>query len=149
MLYAYEVLYDFSNWVHLNKHFDCPISAYKCSEMIWLYPLHTWVDCVLDMVNESPWVHIQSLNRVWLFNLPDSSVHGIFQARVLEWIAISSSRGPFCSWDQTLVSCSDRWILYQWAIRDATTHYSESMLFLPFTPILFFSQADYSGSPLL
>ena len=90
MLYAYEVLYDFSNWVHVNKHFDSPISTYKCSEMIWLYPLHTWVACVLDMVNESPWVHIQSLNRVWLFSLPDSSVHGIFQARVLEWIAISS-----------------------------------------------------------
>ena len=26
-------------------------------------------------------------------NLSDSSVHGIFQARVLEWIAISFSRG--------------------------------------------------------
>ena len=26
-------------------------------------------------------------------SLPDSSVHGIFQARVLEWIAISFSRG--------------------------------------------------------
>ena len=27
------------------------------------------------------------------YNLPGSSVHGIFQARILEWIAISSSRG--------------------------------------------------------
>ena len=26
-------------------------------------------------------------------SLPDSSVHGIFQARVLEWIAISFSKG--------------------------------------------------------
>ena len=26
-------------------------------------------------------------------SLPGSSVHGIFQARILEWIAISSSRG--------------------------------------------------------
>ena len=25
-------------------------------------------------------------------NLPGSSVHGIFQARILEWVAISSSR---------------------------------------------------------
>ena len=25
--------------------------------------------------------------------LPDSSVHGIFQARILEWVAISHSRG--------------------------------------------------------
>ena len=26
-------------------------------------------------------------------NLPDSSVHGIFQARILEWVAISFSKG--------------------------------------------------------
>ena len=27
-------------------------------------------------------------------SLPGSSVHGIFQARVLEWVAISFSKGP-------------------------------------------------------
>ena len=37
-------------------------------------------------------------------SLPDSSVHGIFQARVLEWIAISSSRGSSQPRDQTQVS---------------------------------------------
>ena len=26
-------------------------------------------------------------------NLPGSFVHGIFQARILEWVAVSSSRG--------------------------------------------------------
>jgi len=26
------------------------------------------------------------------YNLPGSSIHGIFQARVLEWVAISSSK---------------------------------------------------------
>ena len=39
-----------------------------------------------------------SFSRVWLFfdhmdcSLPGSSVHGIFQARILEWVAISFSR---------------------------------------------------------
>ena len=28
-----------------------------------------------------------------LYSLPDSSVHGIFQARILEWVVISYSRG--------------------------------------------------------
>ena len=28
-------------------------------------------------------------------SLPGSSVHGIFQARVLEWVAIAFSRGSF------------------------------------------------------
>ena len=38
-------------------------------------------------------------------SLPDSSVHGIFQARILEWVAISSSRASSQPRDQTLVSC--------------------------------------------
>ena len=36
---------------------------------------------------------------------PGSSVHGIFQARILEWVAISSSRGTSQSGNQTRISC--------------------------------------------
>ena len=36
---------------------------------------------------------------------PGSSVHEIFQARILEWLAISFSRGYSQPRDQTLVSC--------------------------------------------
>ena len=36
---------------------------------------------------------------------PGSSVHGIFQARRLEWVAISFSRGSFGPRDGTCVSC--------------------------------------------
>ena len=38
-------------------------------------------------------------------SLPGSSVHGIFQARVLEWTAISFSRGSSQPRAQTRVSC--------------------------------------------
>ena len=42
---------------------------------------------------------VKSLSCVRLCNpmdysLPGSFIHGIFQARVLEWVAISFSRGP-------------------------------------------------------
>ena len=37
-------------------------------------------------------------------SLPGSSVHGIFQARILEWIAISFSRGSSRPRDRTQVS---------------------------------------------
>ena len=37
-------------------------------------------------------------------SLPDFPVHGIFQGRILEWIAISFHRGFSWSRDQTLVS---------------------------------------------
>ena len=46
---------------------------------------------------------------------PGSSVHVISQARTLEWVAISSSRGSSWPRDRTcisLVSCIGRWILY-------------------------------------
>ena len=46
---------------------------------------------------------------------PSSSVHGIFQARILEWVAISSSRGSSWPRDWTHVSCIGRRILYHWA----------------------------------
>ena len=36
---------------------------------------------------------------------PGSSVRGILQARTLEWVVISSSRGSFRPRDQTWVSC--------------------------------------------
>ena len=42
---------------------------------------------------------------------PGSSVHGISQARILEWVTISSSRGSSWLRDQTSVSCSQ--VLYQ------------------------------------
>ena len=37
-------------------------------------------------------------------NLPDSSLHGISQSRILEWVAISFSRGSFPLRDWTAVS---------------------------------------------
>ena len=46
---------------------------------------------------------------------PGPSVHGISQARIQEWIAISFSRGSSSPRDQTLssyVSCTGNWILY-------------------------------------
>ena len=38
-------------------------------------------------------------------SLSGSSVHGIFQTRILEWVAISSSRGSFPPRDGTRISC--------------------------------------------
>ena len=48
---------------------------------------------------------------------PGSPVHGILQARILEWVALPSSRGSSPSRDWThisYVSCIGRWVLYHW-----------------------------------
>ena len=43
---------------------------------------------------------------------PGSSVRGISQARTLEWVAISSSRGSSQPRDWTCIFCTGRWVLY-------------------------------------
>ena len=50
-------------------------------------------------------------------SLPGSSVHEIFQARILEWVAISFSTGSSQPRDQTWVSLHCRQILYQLSYR--------------------------------
>ena len=52
-------------------------------------------------------------------NLLGSSVHGIFQARVLEWVAISFSRGSFQSRDRIWVSCIAGRRFTVWSSREA------------------------------
>ena len=49
---------------------------------------------------------------------PGSSIHGILQARLLEWGAISFSRGFSWPRDLTCISCICRWVLYHWATRE-------------------------------
>ena len=55
-------------------------------------------------------MHAQLLSCVQLcdpmnYSPPGSSVHRIFQARILEWVAISYSRESSRSGDRTHISC--------------------------------------------
>ena len=53
---------------------------------------------------------------------PGSSIHGILQASILEWIATPFSRGSSRPRDQTrvsFISCTGRWILYHCATRSS------------------------------
>ena len=51
-------------------------------------------------------------------SLPGSSLHGIFQARVLEWVAIAFSRGSSRPRDRTRVSCIAGRHFTVWASRE-------------------------------
>ena len=66
---------------------------------------------------------------------------GILQVRILEWVAISFSRGSSQPRDRTWASCLGRWILYHWATSEAwgsvcsTTEVSQTPLcILPSNP---------------
>ena len=70
-------------------------------------------------------VHAHSVPQLCLtlcnlmdYSPPGSSVHGIFQARILEWVAIPFSGEPSQPRDQThisCISCTSRQIPYHWA----------------------------------
>ena len=77
-------------------------------------PLHSWNELHLVMalcshvVAESCPALCDPMDRI----PPGSSVYGILQARILEWVAISFSRGCSGPRDRTHVSCIGRQIPY-------------------------------------
>ena len=85
--------------------------AAATSQVKWLGLLQSCVQSYLTLCNPMG------------YSLLDSSVHGIVQARILEWVAISSSRGSSLPWDQTCisrVSCIGGWIVYHHATWEAS-----------------------------
>ena len=86
-----------------------------------------------SVVSDSLWPH-------GLYTPSGSSVHGIFQTGILEWVAISSSRGS--SWPKnwthvSCISCISRWIFYYCATWEAPEN--KSPPFCVFCFILGFS----------
>ena len=58
----------------------------------------------------------------WTYNPPDSSVHEILQARIPEWVAMSSSRACSQLRDWTLVSCIAGRFFTIWATMEALVY---------------------------
>ena len=59
--------------------------------------------------------HVQLFCDPMNWGLPGSSAQGILQARILEWVTMSSSKGSSQPRDRThisYISCIDRWVLY-------------------------------------
>ena len=82
-----------------------PIQQDICHRCVWR---DAWVQCVC-----TPWC--PSLCDHMDGSLPGSFVHGIFQARLLEQVAISYPMEPIWPRDQILVSwvsCIDKQVLY-------------------------------------
>ena len=68
----------------------------------WLWPLLIWLHNQSE--SESHSIMSDSLRPIMDCSPPGSSVHGILQARILEWVAMSSSRGFSQPRDRTQVS---------------------------------------------
>ena len=86
---------------------------------------------------------------------PGSSVHGILQARILEWVAIPFSRGSSWPRDWTQVSCIAGGFFTVWATRETHTRTfwflpplktQPHSFFLPSLPCLLFHRVLLHGS---
>ena len=83
---------------HQKNAYKCIAGKCKQKQKYVVYVLTQLCPTVCDPVNYSP---------------PGFSVHGILQARILDWVAISSSsRGSSQPRDWTCISCIGKWILY-------------------------------------
>ena len=109
-------------WLSLRRHWD---------DLTWVLfllfvknrPFKIFFYFVLIFGSTSQHVHacvLSHFSHDWLFvtldcSHPGSSVHGILQARILECIVISSSRGSSQPRDWTrisYISCIGRWVLH-------------------------------------
>ena len=124
LLHCRKILYD---WAMRKAHLLSP-------------PHSCWQPCF--------WLHggmrAHSLSCVWLFCDPTgcspqgSSLHGVLQARKLEWVAVSFSRGSSWPRDWTQVSCVScigRRILYHWATWEASVWKLTYTLHVPLTEL--------------
>ena len=70
--------------------------------------------------NKYEWGEIKNPIMLYL----NISVHGILQARILEWVAFPFSRGSSQLRDRTQVSCIAGGFFTSWAIREAQEYWS-------------------------
>ena len=71
-------------WMYLMP-LNCPL---KNEEDGTFYAIYSFCACM-----PSCFSHVWLFVTLWEHSSPDSSAHGILQARVLEWVAMPSSRG--------------------------------------------------------
>ena len=86
---------------------------------------------------------------------PGSSVHGISQARILEWVAISYPKGSSRPRDQTsiaCISCIGRWILHHcatWKASIKTSTLVFNISFIKVHAIVFNVRTIFSFWPVI
>ena len=97
------------NWPRSHRHSpSMEFSGFWLTVMIYrigfLFIIQGNLSLSLELVESCLCVQLLQLNPTLCdpkdYRLPGSSVHGFLQARILEWVAVPSSRGPSWSRDR-------------------------------------------------
>ena len=132
-----------------DLHAVVQLTSHHLLKRLYFFLLYIFASCVKDQLTVSMWIfwalysvplintfdpHIQLCQLLLLLfsclvtsdscdptdcHLLDSSVHGISQATILEWVAISFSGWSSQLRDWICISYIGRWILYYWATKEA------------------------------
>ena len=88
-------------------------SIFICTYIYNVSRIYLCVQCEVAVVVQSL---SPTLRDPMDYGAPTSSVHVIFQARILEWVAVSSSKGSSQPSNRTCVPCLllGRWIVATW-----------------------------------
>ena len=103
------------NWQDKKKN-NNPIEGLSGSPLVKTQHFHCRGVEVKVLFTQSCWLFATPMD----YSPPSSSVHGILQVRILEWVAIPFSRGSFQPRDRTQVSCIAGRFLTTWATREAS-----------------------------
>ena len=93
-------------------------------------PQYVLISCLFYACILSRFSHAQLFATLWtVAHSPGSSVHGIVQARTLEWVTMPFSKGSSQPRDRihvSCISCIGRLILYHWDTWEAPSKYWKS-----------------------
>ena len=101
---------------------------------VWEFSVLEWLSLLLEALKTWKWKLIALLCLTLCDPMdgspPGSSVHGILQARILEWVTIFFSKGSSWPRDWTQVSCIAVRFFTLWATREAVDSLERSHSFL-------------------
>ena len=115
-------------------------------KILYIHTYIAWINCRCIYIYIClKWSHSVVSDSLWPMDcsLPGSSVHGIFQARVLEWVTISFSRGYSQRRDRTWVSCAAGRCLTVWATRNYIYANCKSYIFFKLQNVLKKTSTQY------
>ena len=129
--------YYFTSWTKITENLTAKLlllhkkilAKTSVHDLPWEYQaqVHTYNQPLLNHCYEVP------QGFIW----DKSSVHGILQESILEWVAVSFFRGPFPPRDQTQIShIADRFFI-TWAVREAPEDEDASSNSMFLRPALF------------
>ena len=127
--YRYKICRSLAMADHCIQSVSLFVGANLCPEL-YIYSSFNQEPKNPSNLNHHPWQKVKKKKKKVTqscpilcdpknYSLLGSSFHGIVQARILEWVANSFSRGSFQTGDWTLVSCTTRRIFTDWATREA------------------------------